>query len=220
MKSRTFFYNEKIILICLIGVLLTANIQAQESIEIPDLSKVTDVTIWHKHNRSIKYDNAVHLDAMPGDGLLQLNDFLFENGRIELEIRGEDNPGRSFVGFAFHIQNDSTFDAIYFRPFNFRNSERKNHSVQYISHPTFTWSRLREESPDTYENEIRPVPDPDNWFKATIIIDYPEVKVYVNDSQEASLSIEQLSEFEKGGLGFWVGHNSKGSFRNLKIKLN
>lgn len=219
MKSQTC--NNKIRnLIFLLSVFLFTNIQAQESSVIPDLSKVADTTIWSIYNRSVHYDEAVHLDALPGDGLLQLKDFIFENGRIELEIRGENKPGQSFVGFAFHIQNDSTFDAVYFRPFNFKNTVRKGHSVQYISHPRFTWSRLREEHPGVYENEIMPVPDPDGWFKATIIIDYPEVKVYVNDTQEASLTVEQISDFEKGGIGFWVGFNSRGSFRNLKINSN
>jgi len=113
--------------------------------------------------------------------------------------------------------NDSTYDVIYFRPFNFKNPESNGHSIQYISHPKYTWSKLREQYPEKYENVVSPVPDPNDWFHVTITIKYPTVKVFVNDSEEASLAIEQLSSQKEGWIGFWVGNNSEGHFKNLKI---
>lgn len=191
--------------------------KAQKTEFIPMLSMVEDALNWQAVNRSVSHLEYVHLDAKPGDGLLYLNDFEFRNGKIELDIRGKNDPGKSFVGLAFHILNDSTFDAVYFRPFNFRNPERKAHSVQYISMPQNDWYKLRGDHPGVYENVIQPVPDPDDWFHATIIINYPEVKVFVDNSIQPSLVISQISSRKKGWVGFWVGNGSGGSFKNLKI---
>ncbi len=40
----------------------------------------------------------------------------FAQGTIEVDVRGRDVPGRSFVGVAFHRQDDNTYDAVYLRP--------------------------------------------------------------------------------------------------------
>jgi len=192
---------------------------AQKTELIPDLSNCNDPNIWELHNRdlTIQEDATVHLNGKPGDGILWIKGSDFSNGRIELDIKGKDIRGRSFVGLAFHGVNDSIFDAVYFRPFNFKNTERNGHSIQYISHPDYTWYRLREEHPGKYENKLVPVPEPDEWFHATIVIEHPMVEVYVNNSDKPSLKIEQLSSRKKGWLGFWVGNNSEGYFKNLKI---
>jgi len=189
----------------------------QKEIFVANLANTDDANVWSLHNRNASYSDALYLDSQPGDGILMLNDLVFGNCTIELEIQGKDTPGRSFVGVAFHIENDSTFDAIYFRAFNFKNPDRNDHSVQYISHPEYPWHRLREESPGQYENTVSPVPNPVDWFKVKVEIEFPTVKVYVNDSDEPSLQVEQISERKKGGVGLWVGNNSEGGFKNLKV---
>jgi hypothetical protein len=200
-----------------LGIGLTAF--AQQKIIVPDLSKAGQSDQWTLYNRKVKISDGVHLNGMNGDGLLWLKGTVFSNGIIEADIRGEDRQGGSFVGIAFHGVNDSTYDAVYFRPFNFKNPDRNGHSVQYISHPDNTWWRLREAYPGKYENTVTPVPDPDDWFHATITVNYPVVKVYVNHSEQPSLEVEQLSQQKEGWVGFWVGNTSGGSFRNLKITL-
>lgn len=187
---------------------------------IPDLSSIKNEKFWTTHNRVITYletENTITFNAQPEDGLAWLNDFNFTNGIIELDIKGSDNRGRSFVGIAFHGSDTETFDGIYFRPFNFKSPERKGHSVQYISHPEKTWNYLRTNFPEQYENPVIPVPEPNAWFHAKIVIEYPSVKVYVNNSEIASLEIEQLSNSKKGWIGFWTGNNSPGKFKNLVI---
>lgn len=193
----------------------TANAQQKEI--VPDLSKINNPDVWTVNHWKAEGGREVHINKKPGDGLVFLNDLIFGDGTIEVDIKGKDEQGRNFTGIAFHVLNDSTYDAIYFRPFNFRNPERKNHSVQYISHPDYTWFKLRDESPGVYENELSPVPDPNDWFHATIKVKHPEVKVYVNHSKEPSLVINQLSDRKEGLLGFWVPNDTEGSFKNLKI---
>ena len=210
--------TSRIITIAIIAVISSLFSCSQYRNFIPDLSETSDTTVWHLHNRTANVeDGVVHLDGKPFDGILWHKNFEFINGKIELDIKGKNDPGKSFVGIAFHGLNDSTFDAVYFRPFNFQNQERSGHSVQYISHPTYTWRKLRAEHPEKYENPVIPVPDPDDWFHATIVVDYPSVKVFVNDSEKPSLVVNQMSDRQKGWIGFWVGHGSEGYFRNLVI---
>ncbi len=210
MITRNIFSILFLIFICF-------QTNAQENEIVPDLSKINDSNLWTIHNREIIVDDVVHLDAKPGDGVLWLKEAIIANASIELDIKGEDARGRSFVGLAFHGLNDSTYDVVYFRPFNFESAQRKTHSVQYISHPEFTWHKLREEHPEMYENLVIPVPDPNDWFHVRIEVDYPEVKAYVNNADEPSLIVKQLSSRKEGWIGFWVGHNSEGWFKNLKI---
>ncbi len=69
----------------------------------------------------------------------------FKNGTIELELAGDILKGmhkdsRGFVGIAFRVQNNKTYEAFYIRPANGRADDqiRRNHSIQYISHPNYT----------------------------------------------------------------------------------
>lgn len=172
---------------------------------------------WTAHNREASFNKEViHLNAQANDGILWLNNSSFKNGTIELDIKGKNMPGQSFVGIAFHGLDNSTFEGVYFRPFNFRNPERNSHSVQYISMPDNDWSTLRDAFPGKYENTINPVPDPEDWFHAKIVVNHPEVKVYVNGAEKPSLEIEQISDRKQGKVGLWVGNGSEGWFKNLK----
>ncbi|WP_057940513.1 family 16 glycoside hydrolase, partial [Algoriphagus resistens] len=152
-----------------------------------------------------------------GDGILWLNKSDFDNGTIELDLKGRDIQGQSFVGIAFLGQGNEQYDAVYFRPFNFKSPERGKHSVQYISMPDFDWSTLRESKPGKYENKINPAVNPNEWFHIKLEIHYPQIKVFVNQNQQASLSIEQLSTQSSGQVGLWVGNGSEGWFKNITI---
>ncbi len=190
----------------------------------PDLSKIADAAVWRVTNRTataIVRDGhpAVHLDARGGDGFAWLIGSAFAEGRIDVDLRGANKPGQSFVGIAFRGVDDTTCDAVYFRPFNFKNPEipRRARSVQYISHPQFTWEKLRADSPGQYEAAVTPVPDPDDWFHARIVVQGRQVSVFVDDATTPSLVVTQLSDRNSGLLGLWVGNGSAGDFANLQI---
>ena len=170
-------------------------------------------------NREVSFENGtVHLNAKENDGVLWLSDISFRNGVIELDIKGRNAPGQSFVGMAFHGKDNEAYDVIYFRPFNFKNPERKKHAIQYISLPKYDWSTLRQTFPGKYENEMKPVlENVEEWFHARIVVNHPQVKVYVNGSGEPALEVDQISDTKQGKVGFWVGNGSEGWFRNLKI---
>jgi len=143
----------------------------------------------------------------------------FSNGTIELELKGRDQPGQSFVGIAFHGQNNKTFDAVYLRPFNFQaaEAEHRSHSIQYVSLPEHDWSNLRKNHPGKYEAALNPAPMPESWVKLRLVVEGKRVSAFVNGAAKPSLTVELLKERHEGKVGLWVGNGSDGWFRNLTI---
>lgn len=207
-------------------LLLISNLLFSQVIS-PDLSEINNESAWKIYNREVVQEkneageiNCIVFNANQGDGLAVYQNLDFENGIIELDIKGKDVMQRSFVGIAFHVQNEETFNAIYFRPFNFKKPERSGHSVQYISHPEFTWQKLRSDFPEQFENKVNPVPNPDDWFHAKIVVNWPSVKVFVENSEESSLDVKMKSTFKKGKVGFWAGNGSDGWYKNMVVTKN
>ena len=161
----------------------------------------------------------VRLNEQPGEGVAYLKGIEFSNGTIEFDVRGKDVQGQSFVGVAFHGLDSTTYDAIYLRPFNFRTEDpaRHSHAVQYISHPTYTWQKLRAQRPGVFEQPVSPAPDPNAWFHVRVVVASPKVSVFVGDAKQPSLVVTQLSDRTKGLVGLWVGNGSGGDFADLKI---
>ena len=189
-----------------------------------DLSKVAQGNGWRIVNRgAVAIDEggrkAVRFDERPGDGLAWLEGTKFSEGTIEFDVRGKDVPQRSFVGIAFNGTDDKTWDAIYFRPFNFINPNPENagHSVQYVSHPDFTWPKLRAERRGQFEKPVKPIPDPNGWFRARIVVTSAKVSVYVAGASEPCLEVEKLGNRGEGKVGLFMGNNSGGDFADLKI---
>jgi len=166
-----------------------------------------------------KHPDAVEMNAAEGDGLAVLKELAFETGTIEVELLGENSPGKSFIGIAFNIQDEETFEAVYFRPFNFVATEqaRKDHMVQYVNHPEYTWYKLREERTMEFENEIPAPPDPDAWFKAIIKVSEKHVAVFMDEDADPVLKVERLATLKSQKIGLWTGNGSSGRFRNLSI---
>jgi hypothetical protein len=140
-----FFYFQ-IVLLFLCGNLFA---QKQEIYNLSSLQEKTKLEIMNRTIKIVKEEqiNFVQLSEDKDEGLVWLPIKQFGNGIIEIEMRGKDVLQKSFIGIAFHGLNDSTYDAVYCRPFNFfaKDSVRKIHAIQYISHPQYTWKKLREE---------------------------------------------------------------------------
>ena len=211
---------QKFISLISIFILCPFMVNSQKDEILPDLSEVKNTDQWTIFNRNVKYERAdqcVYLNSKNGSGFARLNDLIFSNGTIEADLKGKDEFQRSFLGIAFHGLNNSTYDAIYFRPFNFKNPDRRGHSVQYVSERENTWSILRQKYLEDYKNPVNPVPQPNDWFHVKVVVEYPVVQVFVNNASEPSLKINQLSTRKEGWLGLWVGNGSDGCFRNLRI---
>jgi hypothetical protein len=188
----------------------------------PDLQDKKQISVIKRGVSNIDENGkkGISIEAGEGGNLAILNNIVFSNGTIELDLKGRDLIGQSFVGFAFHIQNDSTYDAIYFRPFNFANPDtiRRWRAVQYIFKPEFDWFKLREKFPGQYENKVNPVPNGNDWFHCKIVIKDKQVTVFVNNSDTPSLIVNRLSNSTEGRVGLWVENGSEGSYANLVIR--
>jgi hypothetical protein len=190
----------------------------------PDLGALAGARTLKLFNRAASpfSDGARHgvrLSEGSGEGVAFLPGIEFGDGTLEFEVRGKDVVQQSFVGVAFHGVDAAAYDAIYFRPFNFRATDpgNRSHAVQYHSLPVYTWQKLRADQPGKYEQAVNPVPDPNAWFRARVIVANPKVSVFVGDANEPCLVVNLLSDRKKGLVGLWVGNNSGGDFANLVI---
>lgn len=189
-----------------------------------DLLQLSKRKQLHVHNREVSTfsendKSGIRFSPRENNGIAWIEGVTFSDGIIEVDIKGQDVLQQSFVGIAFHGADDKQFDAVYFRPFNFKaeDSVRRIHAVQYVSLPDFDWQRLRQEQNGQYEKAITPAVNPNDWFHVKIVVQSPQVSVYVNGEKQASLTIKQLSLLKTGKIGLWVGNNSGGDFANLSV---
>ena len=161
----------------------------------------------------------IQVSEKENEGIIWLPIKDFRTGTIKIEMRGKDVLQKSFIGIAFHGKDDTTYDAVYCRPFNFLATDpvRKIHAIQYISHPIYTWKKLREERNGIFEKEIKNPPDPNDWFTMTLVIENKTIKAFINDAEIPSLEVEKLTTIQSGKLGIFVGGGSGGDFQNVFI---
>jgi len=138
-------------------------------------------------------------------------------GTIDVDLKGNGDGQASFLGVAFGITDASRYEAVYFRPFNFRagDDEHRGHAVQYIAWPEHTWERLRAASPGVYEAAVAPVPDPAAWFHARVEVAATKVSVFVDGAPTPSLVVDRLAP-AKGSVALWVD-SQPGAFANLRV---
>jgi hypothetical protein len=208
----------------LLGVLISQSMSSQINTVKYDLSSMSQSNQLQVSNRKItafseKDKKGIRFTRNVNDGFAWLNGVTFSNGIIELDIRGKDEFQRSFVGVAFHGVDDSTYDAVYFRPFNFQTNDpvRKIHAVQYVAEPDYPWQFLRDKFNGQCEKSVNPAPKGNEWFHVKMIIKYPQIMVFVNSSPEACFTVDKLNKRTTGKIGIWVGNNSDGDFANLQI---
>ena len=139
--------------------------------------------------------------------------------RLEVDVRGRDLMGRSFLGVAFHRKDDNTYEAVYLRPFNFRAEDpaRYQHAVQYISVPDYDWPRLRKEFPEEFENPVDKSVVPTDWVPLRVVVKGATVQIFVGGVKAPTLEVRKLGSLDRGAVGLWVGNGSDGDFANLRI---
>jgi len=215
----------KIFYFSLLGFLLIMSTKSySQNTKVVDLHEAVKNNKIDVFNRKLTLLNeeshlGIRLSKDYGEGVAWLKGIEFSNGIIEFDVRGEDVKQHSFVGIAFHGVNDSTFDAIYLRPFQFKSQDQelKNHSIQYISLPKFTWRVLRAQFPNKYENAIKQDLDPNSWVRVRIEIKDSTISVYINGSKESSLIVQKVTNVSTGLIGFYVADTSGGDFANITI---
>lgn len=210
MNKQAFFFSATILL----TVLNCSSLQKAHGQELQKRYKVINRTITPGMTTG-----SVHLNEVEGPGIAWLTGREFSYGVIEFDVKGKDAFQRSFVGFAFHGLNDTTYEAIYFRPFNFQTTDpaRKAHAVQYIANPLYDWPKLRADYPNKYEQPVSPSPDPNDWFHVRIMVDAKRISVYVNANNNPALVVEPLVPLQGKKVGYWVGNGSGGDWKNVTV---
>jgi len=159
-----------------------------------------------------------------GGGIVVISGTSFHNGTIEIEVAGKPRAGapsdaRGFVGVAFRVATDSSrYECVYIRPTNGRAGDqlRRNHSTQYISMPEYEWSRLRSEAPGKYESYVDLVPG--EWTKLKIEVSDVKARLYVNDSPQPVLLVNDLKHSDsEGAVALWIGLGTEAYFADLRL---
>ena len=214
-QTRLIYVFTLIVLPCLLFS------QRQQTLELTNLYKKEKLKSVNREIKIVSGDSGAYLKISESkkEGIIWLPVKDFKNGTIEIEMRGKDVFQRSFIGIAFHGVDDSKYDAVYCRPFNFfaKDSVRRIHAVQYISHPDFTWEKLRKERNAVFEKEIINPPNPNEWFIMKLVIDSTTVKAYINNANAPSLIIEKLNNRTSGKIGLFTADSSGGDFKIIKI---
>jgi len=185
----------------------------------------TPATLQGKSGLRLTMSDAARRAQGQIEQLAKINGTEFSNGLIEVEVAGAPAPdapegARGFVGIAFRVQPDNqTYDAFYLRPTNGRadDQERRNHSAQYISHPAWTWSRLRKETPSKYESYVDLVPNV--WTRVRIEVRGNVARLFVHDNPQPTLIINDVKSGAqgKGGIALWIDAGTVAHFRDLRI---
>jgi hypothetical protein len=168
--------------------------------------------------------------AIEPEAYVRIDGLTFSNGVIDVELASAPAEGafpgaRGFVGIAFRVQAERdtagphTYDAFYLRPTNGRadDQERRNHATQYISHPDWTWSRMRRETPSRYEAYVDLVPD--SWTKIRVEVRGARAKLFVHGQAQPTLVVNDLKSGPSaiGGVALWIGPGTVAHFRNLIV---
>ena len=159
------------------------------------------------------------------DTLAILKGPLFRNGTIDVWLAGAPSDAaaaaggaRGFVGIAFRVTDPSHYEAIYVRPTNGRAEDqvRRNHSIQYISHPEYPWERLRNDTPGKYESYADMAPG--EWIRCRIVVFGTKAQLFLGAADQPSLVINDLKHGDlSGGIALWIGPGTVAHFSNLRI---
>jgi hypothetical protein len=171
-----------------------------------------------KNNQAMIIKNTTKA-AVEIKGIVWIKDTSFSTGHIDIDLKGKNEMGKSFIGLAFSGKDSNDYESVYFRPFNFKSTDalRRQHMVQYMSLPDHDWQQLRTSQPLVFEHGISEAPNPDAWFHATIYVTTDSVCVYSNFSPQPCLAIKRFRTHKGEKFGLWTD-GLPGDFANLSFR--
>jgi len=202
------------------SVAVTAQSGAPQRINLAERLAAGTVTVVNREaTRAKDRSDGVHVSESAGNGLVWITGSDFAEGTIEVDIRGRDLLQRSFVGIAFHGKDDTNYEAVYLRPFNFRaaDPDRHQHAVQYMASPDYDWPRLRKEFAEEFENPVDASIEPTGWVPLRVVVRSKTIEIYVGPAKTPTLEVRKLGQLDRGMVGLWVGNGSDGDFANLRV---
>lgn len=159
-----------------------------------------------------------------GDGFAVLPNVKFQDGVIEadmaIEITTPLFPGApGFGGVAFRARDDvSGYELFYLRPGNATSPDqaKRNHAVQYVAQPGFSWPLLRRAWPSVYE-AYAPL-EAGAWTHLKIEVTGRDAKLFINGAPQPTLVVQGLKGEDLAGLvALWGFPGQTTWFSNLRI---
>src|SRR5688572_16678414 len=211
----------------LVLALVSAAVATAQSRTVPMMPAALTVdgvavsTVQHEARDALRI---IEADNRRAGGLAVVNSQFLRNGIIEVDVAGRRGPhaaadDRGFIGIAFRVSADrASYECIYLRPDNGRAEDqvRRNHSIQYSSHPDFPWPRMRKEFPEKYESYVDL--QPGAWTTMRIEIQDATARLFVQGNAQPNLIVNDLKlGASQGGIAFWIGPGTEGFFSNLRI---
>ena len=149
-----------------VAVIVATGVGSEALGQAPSLPAFTQVLngyteiVTYRGVRAVKLVPAPETAGKDEDMMAILDRAEFKDGTIQIDVAGSPRPGvspdsRGFIGISFRTGPRGEWsEMFYLRTTNGRAEDqlRRNHTVQYVSHPDFPWHRLREESPGDYES--------------------------------------------------------------------
>jgi hypothetical protein len=185
------------------------------------LKNVVAQAAEHDRRKALR---VVEAPGAKGETVAILPDSQFEDGTIEVELAARPLPGaaesaRGFAGIAFRVDAaGEAYECFYLRPTNGRAEDqlRRNHSTQYISHPDFTWDRLRKEQPGVYESYVDL--EPGVWTRLRITVAGADARLFVHGAAQPTLIVKGMKRgLTRGAVALWIGPGTEAFFSDLRI---
>jgi hypothetical protein len=159
-----------------------------------------------------------------GDGFAVLPGVNFQDGVIEADMAIEiatplfaGAPG--FGGIAFRARDDvGGYELFYLRPGNASSPDqgKRNHSVQYVAQPGFSWPLLRREWPSVYET-YAPL-EAGAWTHLKIEVAGRNANLFINGAPEPTLIVQGMKgEHLTGLVALWGFAGQTTWFSNLRV---
>lgn len=209
-------------LILTVMAVVTLEAQATLTIDALALHGVTASAVTYNDRQAIRL---MEPDAKRQGGIALIRNLNFTNGTIELDVAGKRGPyavpdDRGFIGIAFRVRPDATtYECLYIRPDNGRAGDqvRRNHSTQYVSHPGYTFARLRKEAPERYESYVDL--ESGAWTRLRVEVNGTTARLFVHDASQPALIVNDLKlGTDGGGIALWIGAGTEGYFSNLNVR--
>ena len=178
----------------------------------------------YRGRRAIKLVASAEMNGQDQDMLAILAGNQFKDGTIDVDVAGAPRAGasadsRGFIGIAFRTgEHGEWSEVFYLRPTNGRADDqlRRNHSVQYVSHPDYPWDRLRKESPGVYESYADLVPG--TWTPMKIVVSGTTARLFVNGASQPCLVVTELKHGDgPGRIALWAHVETDAHFGALRI---
>ena len=116
----------------LVGILVLSACSPRETVFDGFGDDARKLRVVNREVSRLQDRNGVRLSPRSGNGVAWVEGSEFHSGTIEVDICGREGLQQNYVGIAFHRRSDTTYEAVYLRPFNFRAADplHRQHAVQ------------------------------------------------------------------------------------------